>query len=432
MSEGKPIRDEDKRPAALLWMKSKKERGDSENITRVPTPVFIAPLKTPAASKLRKDAQAKALAAEKMAAASESELLEEPDVEEEHEMKIKKKKRTEEEEEEDQRETAILQAELREQDRLEYEEDMLLVEDSEEEDEVIVPAFLGDARRSKEGWLKAWTKTYDLPAASLSLFARAVLIPPCRGVAIEGDLDANEILIVGDLGREDLHSAVGHVLFLVQNGRRIRTTFNTTEGHRIRVEEGDATLEKVLTIFINVVEFAVEGEAAHLFPDVNDPAWRSTWENVRPDLAPHFTPKANLDSSRMFTATDTFSGSRRREGSVCEARSARDGRAFVRLEGATGSKARVGRMLETPRERGKPTVLRLVFDGRKGVESHKRDFYEYMRSKEEELRAAWLLEEKEPESPGRWTEGRSLGLALRPTDPASIAAAYRRALLTQA
>jgi hypothetical protein len=48
----------------------------------------------------------------------------------------------------------------------------------------------------------------------------------------------------------------------------------------------------------------------------------------------------------------------------------------------------VGRVLETPREKGKPTVPRLVFDGRKGVESHKRDFEEYMRSREEELRAA--------------------------------------------
>jgi hypothetical protein len=199
---------------------------------------------------------------------------------------------------------------------MEYEDEMLLVEDSEEKDEVIVPAFLGDVRRSKEGWLKAWARTFDLPAASLSLFARAVLIPPCRGVTVEGALDANEILIVGDIGREDIHCAIGHVLFLVQNGRRIRTTFNTTEGHRIRVEEGDATLEKVLTIYINVMEFAVEGEAAHLFPDVNDPAWRGTWENVRPDLAPQFIPRANLDSSRMFTATDTFSGSRRRRG-VC-------------------------------------------------------------------------------------------------------------------
>jgi hypothetical protein len=47
----------------------------------------------------------------------------------------------------------------------------------------------------------------------------------------------------------------------VQNGRRIRTTFNTVEGYRMRVEEGDTTLERVLVIHIDPVEFAVEGES---------------------------------------------------------------------------------------------------------------------------------------------------------------------------
>jgi hypothetical protein len=95
-------------------MKSKKERGGNKNILRVPTAIIIAPPKTPVASKLRKNAQAKALAAEKVVAASGSELLEERDSMEKRETRIKKKKRTEEEEEEDRRETAILQAELQE------------------------------------------------------------------------------------------------------------------------------------------------------------------------------------------------------------------------------------------------------------------------------------------------------------------------------
>jgi hypothetical protein len=166
-------------------LKTKKERGGSDIITRASTAMFIAPPKTPVASKLRKDAQAKALAAEKVVAMSEGELLEESEGEDEHEVKIKKKRRIIEEEEEDRRETAILQAELQEQDRMEYEDEMLLAEDSEEEDDIIMPALIGDVRRSKEGWLRAWARTYDLPAASLSLFARAVLIPPCRGVTVE-------------------------------------------------------------------------------------------------------------------------------------------------------------------------------------------------------------------------------------------------------
>jgi hypothetical protein len=127
------------------------------------------------------------------------------------------------------------------------------------------------------------------------------------------------------------------------------------------------SLERVLTLFIDPGEFVVEGESSHLFPDVNDPAWCVTWENVRPDLAPHFKPKLNFDPSRIFRATDTFSGSRRKEGSVCEAKSARDGRAFALVEGSAAPRAKVGRVLETPREEGKPTVPMLMFDGRKGV-----------------------------------------------------------------
>jgi hypothetical protein len=169
-----------------------------------------------------------------------------------------------------------------------------------------------------------------------------------------------------------------------------------------------------------------------LFPDINDPAWRCTWENVRPDSATHFKPKMNFDSSRMFTCTDTFSGSRRKEGSVCEARSAKDGRAFARAEGSAVVKGRAGRVLETSRERQKPATPRLVFDGRKEGESRKRGFEEYMKEKEGELRAAWLREEEETRGPGRWTEGHNLGLALRPTEPINLAGAYRGADIIRA
>jgi hypothetical protein len=101
-------------------------------------------------------------------------------------------------------------------------------------------------------------------------------------VTIEGDPEANEILVVGDIGREDIHCAIGHILFLVQNERRIRTTFNTTEGYRMRVEEGDITLERVLVLHIDPAEFAVEGESSHLCerPGV------ALYIYVRPDLAP--------------------------------------------------------------------------------------------------------------------------------------------------
>jgi hypothetical protein len=92
----------------------------------------------------------------------------------------------------------------------------------------------------------------------------------------------------------------------------------------------------------------------------------------------------------------------------------------------------VGRVLETSRERMKPTTPRLVFDGRKEEESKKRGFEEYMKEKEGELRAAWLQEEEEARGPSRWTEGHSLELALRSTEPINIAGAYRRTDISRA
>jgi hypothetical protein len=54
--------------------------------------MFIAPPKTPVASKLRKDAQVKALAAEKVATASEIKLPGGGEEVEENERKIKRRK----------------------------------------------------------------------------------------------------------------------------------------------------------------------------------------------------------------------------------------------------------------------------------------------------------------------------------------------------
>jgi hypothetical protein len=133
------------------------------------------------------------LTAEKVTTAGEIELPGGGEEVEDNERKIKKKKRTEEEEEEDERETAELLASLKEQDRLDYDDEALDAEESDTEVRMMISAFIGDARRSKEGWLKAWTRTYDIPSASLSLFARSTLIPPCQGVTIEGDPEVNEI-----------------------------------------------------------------------------------------------------------------------------------------------------------------------------------------------------------------------------------------------
>jgi hypothetical protein len=56
---------------------------------------------------------------------------------------------------------------------------MLELEESEAECESMSREYNGDPRRTKVEWLKAWLKIYEVPAASLSLFARSALIPAC-------------------------------------------------------------------------------------------------------------------------------------------------------------------------------------------------------------------------------------------------------------
>jgi hypothetical protein len=68
---------------------------------------------------------------------------------------------------------------------------MLDVQESASESELTSREFHGDPRRAKECWLKAWLDTYEVPAASLSLFARYTLIPACRGVTISKIPEAN-------------------------------------------------------------------------------------------------------------------------------------------------------------------------------------------------------------------------------------------------
>jgi hypothetical protein len=86
----------------------------------------------------------------------------------------------------------------------------------------------------------------------------------------------------------------------------------------------------------------------------------------------------------------------------------------------------VGRILETPREEGNPTVPRLMFDGRKGEVSPERDGEGCLKPRGRELRAAWLKGEKEKRGPDRRNGEHSPGSAWQPTDPAGVAAADRR------
>jgi 5'-3' exonuclease len=51
-------------------------------------------------------------------------------------------------------------------------------------------------------------------------------------------------------------------------------------------------------------------------------------------------------------------------------------------------KGKIAKLLEAAREKVKPTMPRLIFDGRKGNDERKREFDEYMREREGELRAS--------------------------------------------
>jgi hypothetical protein len=70
---------------------------------------------------------------------------------------------------------------------------------------------------------------------------------------------------------------VDHIFFLVQDIKRIRTTFNTREANRIRTELQDPTLHKALVLDVNVEEYEFNYAKAHQFPNQNDSSWQEIW-----------------------------------------------------------------------------------------------------------------------------------------------------------
>jgi hypothetical protein len=121
--------------------------------------------------------------------------------------------------------------------------------------------------REKGNWLETWLDTYGVTASGLSLFNRAVLLPTCPGLSIRGEPEAQELLVVGDLDREDIPMVVNHILFLVQNLKRIRTTFNTREAYHLRTELLDPALHKALVLDFDVEAYEFNYAEAHQFPD---------------------------------------------------------------------------------------------------------------------------------------------------------------------
>jgi hypothetical protein len=314
-SEEKQIRDEAKRPQVSLWTESKKDREGNDVITRVSTVMIIAPPRTPVASdELRKDVQAKDLAAEEGVAMSEEELLEESESEDEHEVKTKKKRGTGEEEEEDDRETAILQVERRERNHRRSGEARAIMEVSDEEEDSVDLPPQEEPLRSRAEWTKAWTAEFGCYPSGLSLFAMATLLPPCRGVTMKGHPRNRNILIVGDLGGNDLYCVAGHLLVLKQNGRRTLTRFSTKEEYRLRMEQGNPPSNKALILFVDPEEF-MEGirETTQALPDARDPAWQALWKEMRASLIFQFEPTLTPHPRNLLDATDISAGTGRED-----------------------------------------------------------------------------------------------------------------------
>jgi hypothetical protein len=72
---------------------------------------------------------------------------------------------------------------------------------------------------------------------------------------------------------------------------------------------------KAVIIIVNPDEITQEDEGRRLLPDEKEKGWRKVWEYVRMDLGPR--RKERFDPSDLFSSTDTFSGFRRKEDSVC-------------------------------------------------------------------------------------------------------------------
>jgi hypothetical protein len=231
--ESKQIRDEVKRPEASLWTRNENESGRNEVIAHTSPIILITLEQTPVASRRRVDVQVRTGVTEKTIGRSEGEGVENEDHLKGEDTYRKNERRGEEEKYEAQRVTAVLPAERQEGKRRRSREVRMMMEVSDEEDIVVLPPR-EEPRRSKSGWMRAWTATFDCHPSSLSLFAMSTLLPPCRGVTVEGHPRNREILIVGDIGEDNLYCVAGHLLLLTQSGRRSPTTFNTNEEYRGR------------------------------------------------------------------------------------------------------------------------------------------------------------------------------------------------------
>jgi hypothetical protein len=127
-------------------------------------------------------------------------------------------------------------------------------------------------RRDMEGFLQRITVYGE------ALFERSVLMSDIKGVEVSGSRGAKEIIVAGDVDKTILPLVVPCILFLIQDGRRCRTTFNTAAAFRMREEVEDPAIEKDVIIIVSPSQITQEDEGRRLLPEEQDKGWRKVWE----------------------------------------------------------------------------------------------------------------------------------------------------------
>jgi hypothetical protein len=125
-----------------------------------------------------------------------------------------------------------------------------------------------------EGLLENWITVYGEAASNMTLFERSVLMPDLKGIEVSGSQGAKEIIVAGNVDKTILPLVVPCILFLIQDGRRCRTTFNTAAACRFREELEDPAIAKAVIIIVNPDKITEENEGRRLLPDEQEKGWR--------------------------------------------------------------------------------------------------------------------------------------------------------------
>jgi hypothetical protein len=81
----------------------------------------------------------------------------------------------------------------------------------------------------------------------MTLFERSILMPNIKAIEVSESRGAKEIIVVEDIDKTSLPLVVPCNFFLIKDGKRCRTTFNTATAFRMREELEDPALQEQLS-----------------------------------------------------------------------------------------------------------------------------------------------------------------------------------------